>query len=72
MKLDPSSSKFRFIVGAVLILGGIFFNFAETAYFGWNLKPSCPAEIKCDYVSQVMIVSGMLIEFYINMFQKGE
>lgn len=61
----------RFKVGATALIAGILFNFIETWYFGWNLKPSCPAEAVCDYIAGVAMVSGMLIVTYCNLF-KGE
>lgn len=72
MKLDPGSAKFRFIVGAIFLLGGLIFNLIETWFFGWNLKPSCPSEALCDYIAEIMIVSGFLIVVYVDLFQKGD
>ncbi len=48
------------------------FNFIETWYFGWNLKPQSPAEMMCDYIANVAMVSGMLIIVYITLFQEKE
>ena len=67
-----SESKIKYLVGSASIVLGVLFNFAETAYFGWNHVAKLPAEMFCDYISQIMIVSGFLIVFYVNIFHKGE
>lgn len=72
MKPDIDGGKFRYLVGSILLIGGLLFNFAETWYFGWNLKPSCPAEAACDYIAGVIMVSGTLIVMYVNLFQRGD
>lgn len=43
-----------------LIFIGFAFNFFETWYFGWNSKPSCPAEMICDYIASGLMYSGTL------------
>ena len=50
-----------FKVGVCLLIGGFVFNFLETWYFGWNLKPSCPAEMVCDYIATFAMLIGMII-----------
>ncbi|VBB09373.1 Hypothetical protein LUCI_4663 [Lucifera butyrica] len=69
--MEIDSGKFRYIVGMCSIIGGILFNLTETWYFGWHLKPQLPAEMICDYIAQVAIVSGSLIVGYVIMFQGG-
>ena len=33
-----------------IIAAGFIFNIIETAWFGWNLRPSCPQEMICDTI----------------------
>lgn len=32
----------------------------ETGWFGWNLKPTCPKEMICDYISSGMMIGGLI------------
>jgi hypothetical protein len=68
---NKTDSKTKYIVGSASLILGLLFNFAETAYFGWNQKPSCPNEFICDYISQIMIISGILIVIYVSVFGRN-
>lgn len=41
-----------------LIWVAIIFWLAETAYFGFNTHPSCPAEARCDDISRIVFAFG--------------
>ncbi len=69
-ELASNDSKAKYFIGSASLILGVLFNFAETWYFGWNSKPSCPAEMLCDYISHIMVISGFLIVFYVNIFHK--
>lgn len=47
-------------IGIVLIVIGFIFNFLETWYFGWNIEPSCPKEMVCDYISIALLLAGTI------------
>lgn len=49
-----------FKISVVLIIIGFFFNLAETAYFGWNVKPQSPEEMICDYIAIGLIGAGWI------------
>ncbi|HMM20609.1 MAG TPA: hypothetical protein PKA10_07700 [Selenomonadales bacterium] len=44
---------------------GFIFNFGETWYFGWNLKPQSPEEMVCDYIARGLMLIGWLIVLYV-------
>ena len=48
------------IEAAAIIAAGFIFNIIETAWFGWNLKPSCPEEMICDYIVDAMMGGGLI------------
>ena len=48
------------IEAAAIIAAGFIFNIIETAWFGWNLKPTCPEEMICDYISSAMMIGGLI------------
>ena len=50
----------RFKVGARLLIGGFIFNFLETWYFGWNLRPQSISEMICDYIGGFLMLLGFL------------
>jgi hypothetical protein len=50
----------RFKIGARLLLCGFIFNFLETWYFGWNIKPQSNGEMICDYISGFLMILGYL------------
>ncbi len=41
----------------------IIFWLAETAYFGYNLHPSCPAEARCDAAVGFVFAFGCGMEY---------
>ena len=43
-----------------IIAAGFVFNIIETAWFGWNLRPSCPQEMICDCISAAMMIGGLI------------
>ena len=48
------------IEAAAIIAAGFIFNIIETAYFGWNTKPSCTEEMICDYIASALILGGTI------------
>lgn len=38
----------------------VFFGFAETAYFGWNMLPGSPEEMICDGITMVLLVMAFM------------
>ncbi len=46
------------VLGIIIILIGIIFNFAETAYFGFNWFAKTTAESMCDGFSLSLCVLG--------------
>lgn len=44
--------------GLLLMLLGLVFVWAETAYFGWNWEPGSVQERMCDALSLVLVISG--------------
>ena len=40
---------------------GFILSLIETAYFGFNWLPSCPAEIICDVLCGILVVIGIVI-----------
>lgn len=46
--------------GSFLVVIGFVFNFLETWYFGWNLKPQSPAEMVCDYIAAFVMLIGII------------
>ena len=59
--LNPMDAKFFIKLSDVLVKSGIVFWFIETAYFGFNLKPSCHAEAVCDKIAMVAITAAVLV-----------
>ena len=51
----------QYWLGSALLLLGIATNIAETAYFGWHKKPSCPEEVIWDYISMAIFHPGLII-----------
>lgn len=49
------------IEAAAIIAAGFIFNIIETGWFGWNLKPTCPEEMICDYISSAMMIGGLIM-----------
>ena len=45
------------------MLIALLFWLAETAYFGFNAHPSCPAEVSCDKVVVMVWCFGMGMEY---------
>lgn len=43
-----------------LVLVGLIFWIAETAYFGWNKTPQSPQEQIADYISIIMVFWGIV------------
>jgi len=39
---------------------GFYFGLAQTAYFGWNLFPSCPMEGACNIIAISIMIEGWL------------
>ena len=48
------------IEAAAMIAAGFIFNIIETAYFGWNTKPSCTEEMATGF----LIASGAAAVIY--------
>ena len=48
-------------IGAWLIVIGVLFNIAETAYFGWNDVAMSPAEEIADLISKYIIIGGWFL-----------
>ena len=48
------------IEAAAMIAAGFIFNIIETAYFGWNIKPSFTEEMICDYIASALILGGTI------------
>ncbi|MBU2704127.1 hypothetical protein Ga0466249_005281 [Sporomusaceae bacterium BoRhaA] len=69
-ELSNNELRTKYIVGLTALILGALFNFAETWYFGWNMTAKSPAEMICDYISEIMMISGFLIVIYVNVFGK--
>lgn len=50
----------RYKIGARLLISGFVFNFFETWYFGWNLRPQSVSEMICDYIGGFLMILGFL------------
>jgi hypothetical protein len=48
-------------IGILNLLAAGLFWLIETAYFGWNWKPSCNTELLLDTTSQIWMVIGIFI-----------
>lgn len=55
--------------GLFWIIVGYAFNFAETAFFGWNMTAQSIAEKICDNISAGMILAGF---FFIAGYAAGK
>jgi len=44
--------------GAFLIIFGLLFCYLETWYFGWNWNPSSNAEVTCDAIATICVLTG--------------
>jgi hypothetical protein len=58
-----------FLLGVAIFFITLLFNFLETWYFGWNLKPQSPAEMSCDYISTAGTWSGIFTVIYALIFK---
>lgn len=53
-----------YLLGVAVFFVAVLFNFSETWYFGWNLRPQSSAEMVCDYISFAGMMGGMFIVMY--------
>lgn len=53
-----------FAIGVIMFFSGLVFNFTETWWFGWNLKPQSTAELICDYISFTVLAIGVIAIVY--------
>lgn len=58
-----SKEKLYFIGNTVFYIS-LLFNLLETWHFGWNVTPSGPNEIICDYISKFGFFIGVSIMVY--------
>lgn len=53
-----------FLTGVAIFFIALLFNFLETWYFGWNLRPQSPAEMIADYISSAGTFTGLFTVLY--------
>lgn len=49
------------LAGTVLGVGGILFNWLETAWFGFHMEPTCDLEWTLDKWSAVVYMTGLFV-----------
>lgn len=59
-----------FLIGVAIFFLGLMFNFAETWYYGWNLKPQSPGEMVCDYIAYAAVMAGLFMTMYAVFIKK--
>lgn len=61
-------AKRLFLIGVFLVMAGFVFNFLETWYFGWNLRPQSSGEMVCDYIANGSMLIGWFTVLYAIVF----
>ena len=56
--------KNKMRLGIQIILASLIFGFISTAYFGFNMTPSCHAELICDKITGVGSILGIIVFCY--------
>lgn len=53
--------KAALVYGALIVIAAVLFQLTVTAYYGFNLAPSCYREAVCDLVAHTFLLIGALV-----------